>query len=343
MKHRKILAFLTAVITVVVMLVLGEVLVRVFSPTEYLYPRYQFSPEYGMLPFADVKMEHAVPGRFKFTYSTNADHCRGDRVTPDDALPTAVILGDSYSFGMGVDDGEEYPAVMRGALADRCQVLNLGSPGWGLTQEIRRFYDFGMAYEPDLVILQFCANDPDDNFANRVTRVTDNGFEFKNSDYSINALKKVLSRSVIQKSQLYNYFRAIASRAAQTWFVNRRQAQSVSETGAEKRPDPGAVPPREAVYIELLDAFATDLDHRGIPLVMISVDEQLSRFPHIEETVHRLDQEGKLTYLEVLDWLSGAGEYRSPEGHVWGPRAHAVIGRELGAYADRSVLSRISN
>jgi hypothetical protein len=40
--------------------------------------------------------------------------------------------------------------------------------------EIRRYYDTGAAYDPRIVVLQFCDNDPSDNLANRVT-VVENG------------------------------------------------------------------------------------------------------------------------------------------------------------------------
>lgn len=340
MQHKKTLVFLTALITVTSMLALGELAVRIFSPTEYLYPRYQFSAEYGMIPFPDVTMTHAVPGRFKFTYTVNSNHCRGDLVAPDPGSPTVVVLGDSYSFGMGVDDGQEFPSVMRENLAERCQVANLASPGWGLTQQIRRFYDTGMAYNPDVVILQFCANDPDDNFANRVTKVSDGEFVYVDSEYSFNVLKKYLSKSIIQKSQLYNYFRGHAARAAQEWFVDKRQTQAgdkVAVADSETRAAPEAVPAPEAVYIELLETFSADLQKRDIPLIVISVDNQLTRFAHIDVAVQRLNDSGMLTYLEVLDWLADIGDYRSPEGHVWGSPAHAVIGNELARYVDRAL------
>jgi hypothetical protein len=77
----------------------------------------------------------------------------------------------------------------------------------GLAQHIRRFYEFGRLYDPSVVIVQFCNNDPRDNYRNRVTIVEDGKFVFRSSTFGLNFLKRFLSDSKIQKSQLYNLIR----------------------------------------------------------------------------------------------------------------------------------------
>jgi len=290
-----------------------------------------------MMLFPSVTMEHAYPGKFEFHYTINEDSYRGDHVEPRSGRPAVLVLGDSNTFGMGVDDGEEYAAVMKRWLSGRCDIVNMGSPGWGLTQQIRRFYDDGLAFEPSAVVLQFSSNDPHDNYENRVTTVENGEFVFHNSEYSLNNIKKILSRSPIQKSQLYNFFRSRASRAVQAWFVARKQAKD--EVAPVAVAEATQIPVYETFYAELLETFAAKLDSMSIPLIMISVDGQLDNFPHIRETVHTLDQAGALNYLEVLNWLDGMSDYRSAEGHAWGARAHEVIGRELGAYVASEIVA----
>ena len=50
-------------------------------------------------------------------------------------------------------------------------VINLGGSGWGLTQEIKRFYEFGQLYHPKVIILQFDETDPKDNFNYKLVEV----------------------------------------------------------------------------------------------------------------------------------------------------------------------------
>jgi hypothetical protein len=322
---------LTALIVVGASLALAELLIYLASPAEYLYPRYQFSAQYGLIPFANVRMVHGVPRRYQFHYTVNSMQSRGNVVAPGaSGLPAVVVLGDSYAFGMGVDDGEEFPSVMGRALAGRADVVNLGSPGWGLTQEIRRYHDTGAAYDPRIVVLQFCGNDPDDNLINRVTRVEGGEFVFVDSGNSLNLTKKFLSRSFLQRTQLYNFFRARASTLAQAVIV-RRQASRLDAAAPDSARAGGGVPAAERVYAELLEALAAHLHAEGRALWIISVDRQLKEYPRVDATVKALAAQGNLRYVEVLDWLRGHEPYHSAEGHVWGSVAHRVIGERLAA------------
>jgi hypothetical protein len=211
-------------------------------------------------------------------------------------------------------------------------VLNLGEPGWGLTQEIRRYYDAGAKYDPKIVVLQFCANDPYDNVANRVTVVENGEFKFLDSTNSLNFVKKYLSRSVVQRTQLYNFFRTRASHLLLDRMTQKAANQLDNASPADSAKS-DVIPGVERTYIELLQPFAARLHAEGRALWVISVDHQLEQFPHINAAVHDLDARGELHYFEVTDWLKGHEPYHSPEGHLWGAPAHALIGEHLAAEA----------
>jgi hypothetical protein len=270
-------------------------------------------------------MVHERPGRWRFVYTINELRYRGNAYTPSDnqAHPSVVVLGDSYTFGAGVDDGEEYASVLERELGGSGRVINLGIGGWGLTQEIRRYYDFGARYHPRAVILQFSANDPRDNLKCAITQVRDGQFQFHDSSERIYRIKDLLSRSWIQKSQIYNLFRDRLYRLMESRVVERERAT------LEKGNTAAAGSTEERVYVELLRAFATDLHRRGVPLILLSVNGQLAGFPEIAAEVSRLQEEGLLRYVDVADWLSGESDYASPEGHLWGAKAHRIIGERL--------------
>ncbi len=329
MKRKLTFYTLTVLIAVFALVILGELLLRVASPTEYLSPRYRFSPEYGLIPFAGARMVHGVPGKFEFVYTVNEVGHRGRAIDASvaDSLPRIVVLGDSYAFGMGVNDGEEFAAVLGRALEGAAAVVNLGSPGWGLTQEVRRYYDFGAAYHPAAVVLQFCANDPADNFVYKVTVVENGEFAYREVHGSSGWVKKYLSRSFVQRSQLYNFFRGRAYR-----LLERRAVREGATRYQAGEAASDSMPPQDAFYCELLETFAAKLRADGVAFVMIAADNQLDRHPWIQRKVLELDARGDVVYLEVTEWLAGMGNYASVEGHVWGPPAHEVIGQQLGAY-----------
>ena len=62
--------------------------------------------------------------------------------TIENFKPNIVLLGDSYTFGFGVNDGNEFAAVMSRELSSDYNIINTGVGGWGLTQQIRRYYEF---------------------------------------------------------------------------------------------------------------------------------------------------------------------------------------------------------
>ncbi len=325
MKHRHRIVFALAVGGLA--LVLGEAFIWLASPSEYLYPRYQFSAGYGLVPFPNVTMVHGIPRRFQYRYTVGADGCRGEVPDPGDARhPVVVTLGDSYTFGMGVSDGEEYPAVMQRFLGETASVVNLGGPGWGLTQEVRRFVELGEAYDPEIVVLQFCANDPEDNLTNRVSLVENGELVFVPSENSLNVIKKYLSRSFLQRTQIYNFMRTRASRALLARLARREEARLAPQ------PAPGAgreATSLEQVYIDLLEVFCERVCSSGRRLILISVDHQLDQFPGIARAVRDLDDRGRLQYVDMLEFLRGSEPYASPEGHIWGTRAHAIVGEAL--------------
>ncbi len=74
--------------------------------------------------------------------------------------PRIVAIGDSYTFGYGVEEEEAYPrrleAILRAEHGVEVEVFNLGVGGYGTTQEVwwlREAIEEGIA--PDVVILGF--------------------------------------------------------------------------------------------------------------------------------------------------------------------------------------------
>src|SRR5262249_53631027 len=75
-----------------------------------------------------------------------------------------VVLGDSVTFGVCVDEDETFPfllaEILRGRRTERrWDVVNAGVPGYGSEQEVGVLNEKGLALRPDVVVLAFCAND----------------------------------------------------------------------------------------------------------------------------------------------------------------------------------------
>lgn len=301
-------------------LLLFEIAVRFIVPQPQLYPRYRYSERFGHLLPASATIVHEKPGAWRFVYNTNE---YGYRISMPEISnrydrPNVVILGDSVSFGQGVNDGEEYPARLAKPLAAQARVVNLGVPSFGLTHQVRTFYEFGLLFQPAAVVLQFSDNDPDDNMYETVTTVQDGRFKFhrdRSMGGVMSALKDFLSRSILQRSAAYNFVR---NYAYAFW-----QGRAVGDGSMENRRR------KEAFYNELLNAFALDLKRRGIALLLIDAPGHLARWPGIQNEAEALGRSGLLDYLPTKPWFARLTDYGTPEGHPWGPKGHRVVAEHL--------------
>ncbi len=304
----------------------GELLIRFFAPQETLFPRWVYSPEYGSVWPASTTIVNMCPGEWKFIYTTNKHGFRGPAIpiSNDYEKKNIVILGDSFSFGNGVNDGDQYAAVLAEQLADEYDIINISVGGWGFTQQLRAFYEFGLLYDPQLVLLQFCANDLMDNFINKVTVIRDGRFFFRNTDVKPGLVSAgLLSKcSFIQKSQLY-------------CFIRNYIGENVIQAGRRKRGvelSRASIPPHEKFHADLLELFARDLDRRGIPLLMYAPEDGALRFPFLKNIISQLEEEGLIKYIKVEPWFENVTDYESPQGHSWGEKAHRIIGEKLSDY-----------
>lgn len=101
--------------------------------------------------------------------TTNTHGFRGRELAVDKAAGAFRIvgLGDSYMFGQGVSDEETYMALVEASLGGRPdaprepQVINTAVPGYNTVMEVETLVAKGIAWRPDLVVLEVTGNDLD--------------------------------------------------------------------------------------------------------------------------------------------------------------------------------------
>lgn len=314
----------TIACSILFIIICFEIIIRLFFSVPSLSPRWEYSKEYGHVLYRNYKMVHQNPGEWKHVYTINNYGYRGNsiQISNNYEKKNIIVLGDSNAFGTGVNDGEEFPAILGKQLKEQFDVINLSVGGYGLTQQIRRFYEFGVLYKPSIVILQFSGNDPDDNLYSPVTTIENGRFVFVNIHRQEGVLKKYLSNSIVQKSQCYNYFRQIIYQYLKKQFIENIYKNSSLDVR------------RVNVYNDLLDLFAKDLKKQHITTIIISnCDESLESFSEINKKVHELYNDGIIHYVKINEWFEDRSEYPpSPEGHVWGKKAHQQLGMKLAEY-----------
>ncbi len=165
MKGRNILLLLGSLLLA---LALAEVAVRMFIPVRMVGPSFTvYDPVYGKRLKKNFTTIRATQ-EFTISFSTNSQAFRGPEALPGRPI---LFLGDSFTMGYGVSDGEEFPALVRAALAEREQaipVVNTGMGANGNGRWIKFLRAEGRDYEPRVVVLELMSNDFQDNWSERL-------------------------------------------------------------------------------------------------------------------------------------------------------------------------------
>ncbi|MGH7288517.1 MAG: SGNH/GDSL hydrolase family protein [Myxococcota bacterium] len=120
---------------------------------------------YGLRPGAEARLREPADVRYLVNEAGFRD--RNHPLQKPEGVFRIVALGDSVTFGYGVEEGESYPKQLEAVFArrstsPRVEVLNFGVGGYNAYNEATQFADLGPRYEPDLVMVQFCINDLND-------------------------------------------------------------------------------------------------------------------------------------------------------------------------------------
>src|SRR4051794_7938600 len=159
--------------SLLVSLALAEIAVRLVPPQPVMTisgPLYVADPprRYRLRP----GFVGTVGNRVEFTNRVAIDRLglRGgeivDRGRRDPGTLRILALGDSFTFGVGAEAGESYPARLQEMLRARglrAEVLNAGAPGYGVPDEAAWFARWGRPLAPDVVLVTvFIGNDLQD-------------------------------------------------------------------------------------------------------------------------------------------------------------------------------------
>jgi hypothetical protein len=106
----------------------------------------------------------ATPAERRFTVRTDARGLRGrERPDPPAGAPRVLVVGDSMTFGEGVEDDEAFPARLEALLGGDARVWNAGVVSYGPIEEAVAVRELAPALAPDVVVLQVTvATDPTD-------------------------------------------------------------------------------------------------------------------------------------------------------------------------------------
>ena len=183
---------------------IGEVALRCFFPQKLGTQQFSNHKDLGLLPVPNQNGFYLYPGVYNYTY-TNDESAR--RITSKGktiaANKTVMLIGDSFTYGIGVNDHETFAYQLQDKLkADGVQIVNCGTPGKGTDYALKYYKVFKEEVKPDVVIYMSHFNDLQDNFREYYYD-RGSGVELKEKKFDAAFYNRKKS---ISKSKVYRWF-----------------------------------------------------------------------------------------------------------------------------------------
>lgn len=318
-------ALLSILIGLAVAALAAEGLTRLFFD-EPMQPRFVMNPGYGVRwnqPHVDTR--HYSPGEYDVRVTTNSVGMRGPREYAIDAPPGTrriVLLGDSFTFGFGVEDPEVVSAVLEDLLnargdASRWEVINLGVSGFGQAEELVTWENRGRQYHPQMVVVLYFENDIGNNaVAQLYADHPDGTVSRTGSEYlpGVRLQEKLYAiapiRFLFEHSQAWNLIRNRLSQLVQNSMLKQQGLQTFDD----------ATPTGVGLTRALLGQLAREIEADGAQPVFLVIPNQpsgmKSNFPMTAAEVEALGAilvDGR-TFLAPDDYHPRDGHWR-PSGH----------------------------
>jgi len=302
---------------------IAEVLVRLFVPVRDVGPLFtENDPVMGKRIKKSFHTVRVTP-EFTMTFTSNSLGHRG--VEPDSPPANSVLfIGDSFTMGFGVSDGQEYPALIK-SMFDRAfgknavSVVNTGMGNNGNGRWIKLLRTEADQFKPRLVVLQVMANDYEDNVREAYFRVLDNGdlVELPIRNNWARGLEPFLDAIPgLSSSHVYGLIRqAIAGQGFRT------AAAAGSGQNAEAR---GSLAYADRLTERLIAEAVAICRSKQYPAYAILVGfkgERLSRLQGIFGA-------NRIATFVVPDKTERPDLYFKVDGH-WNPSGHAFVARTV--------------
>jgi hypothetical protein len=339
----------------ILLLGLCEVFVRVvFGDKIVRFPRFHDEADYGAFKIRRLRpqttfVHQSVDGRWVF--QTNKQGFRDDHDYPYQKRTNCLrvlCLGDSQTEGFESAQADTYAKVFERYVRARgidVEVLNAGVSGFGTAEQLIFLENEGIRYHPDVVVVGFFANDPDDNVKSDLFRLKDgalvtNKFEHLPGVKALQPLNNFpVTRWCSQHSQLYSLVLNAVWDTMKARLSRKAQAAVPTEFAiGQKNQDQKATAYQEQLTGALLRRMNQFCQTNGVQLWIVDIPSRLtssSSFePSIPADLNRLVTENSsrvfwstnlfADYRDTLPVFVTHGQW-----HI-SSLAHATIGITLG-------------
>lgn len=157
--------------SLVISCLLFEIFLRIFYPMQESMEWFESSEKYGYYQKKSFNQDYQYPNHpFIMKVRTNSFGHRYFEYDTEkfnnDNYKKILLIGDSFVFGHGVNIEDHIAYYLDNMFSDfdtNMVVINGGVGGWGTLQETEYAKDNFNIFNPDIIVLFFCGNDPADD------------------------------------------------------------------------------------------------------------------------------------------------------------------------------------
>ena len=232
-----------------------------------------------------------------------------------------MLLGDSFIFGHGVNMEDHIATHLDSLLSildTNFQIINAGIGGWGTLQETKYAVDNFDAFNPDIIALIFCGNDPLDDISFKAG-MADNEkglFYFPGKVFLRN--NSHLYRFLITKLKLLIHQKYLNSKTKEKDAIyNRQSSTSISEKDWENT----------LSYIRNFHKNFIEYNDEGMLFIGATSPWDID----IKNKLGSLENGENIIYIDLyeqtkfLDWSDRKLAF---DGH-WSPLIHKIFAEEI--------------
>ncbi len=342
------------VIGVMVALLLGEMILRVFLPhrlassgreREYFC---RYDADLGWAPLENVTARHQKDGRTAVVHQNQFGMRGPDDVQyrPADGRRRVLVLGDSYAWGFGVNQKELFSAPEVHGTDD--EILNFGVSGYGTDQECLLYLLRGTNFVVDEVVVALTPyNDIANNLASKQ-------YGFLKPYFTAEQNQLVLHKDHVHRNVVH-WLTSALSRHCRVWNLLGEAHHALNELREKRQAHPSTA---EARGWEYRPEDITERDRQGVELTVAILkrlrDAAVARRaeftvvfvpykPHVDKRLAwnhplvpliaaGLAREGisyREPYAAFLQAASAGGRpFNDPDNH-FGPEGHALFAKFL--------------
>lgn len=317
-----------------VFFVAGEIIIRLIKTTEEKPPPYNTAEKdakLGWKPKENYDFEGVMKDfkgqEYPLKLTTTANGFRQFATLSKDTLPSILFIGDSYVQSVEVSDDKTFYALLEDQLP--AKIYAFGMAGYGNLQEYMILDEYLDKIQPDITVVQLCANDFIDNYP---------PLELA-SNYKVGLRRPYLEadgsisyQTPIPQIERNIQWSSFLSFLYDKWKIIKEKNQDKAPSAEELISSQAFDYPHYATSVDLTQQILAKIKDRAAgktKLVIMLADywePQIFQFreicgalglPLLETQVHRINEaKGKETVF-------------SQDGYHWNERGHEIVAKAL--------------